>query len=145
MKKFLAFLLAGMLMVVPVFAETIDLSSMSLEELIQLRDSVNAAINKQQGFDFADSKIGMGYYDAGADIKPGKFELICTFAEIDEDYGSQCNVAVVSDRGEDASVIVKFGGIMPGQQISIELEEGNVLVIARGNFLIQSSEHSWAP
>lgn len=145
MRKFLAILIACMLLTIPAFAETVDLSSMSLNELIQLRDAVNAAINEQLDFYFSDSKIGMGYYDVGVDIKPGKYDLICTYAETVEDRGSRCMVAVLSSRAEDADALEEFYYITSGQQISVELVEGNVLVIARGNFLIQNSEHSWAP
>lgn len=150
MKKFLAVLLAGMSLMIPTYAETVDLSTMSLDELIQLRDAVNAAINEQLNLGFDDSKIGMGYYDVGIDIKPGKYDLICTFVEtehlsVTDTDQSQCMVVVVSDRSEKAEALCEFYYITVGQQISVELEEGNVLVIARGNFLIQSSEHSWAP
>lgn len=150
MKKFLAVLITCILLIVPAFAETIDLSSMSLDELIQLQDAVNTAISERLGFGFDDSKIGMGYYDVGVDIKPGKYDLICTFAEMEylaysNSEQSKCMVAVISDGTDDAEAISEFYYIAAGQQISVELEEGNVLVIARGNFLIRTSEHSWAP
>lgn len=150
MRKFLAILMVCLSLVVPAFAETFDLSSMSLDELIQLRNAVNIAINEQLDSGFSDSKIGMGYYDVGVDIKPGKYDLICSFAEMEylsynNSEQSKCVVVVMSDRSDDAEVISEFYYIATGQQISVELEEGNVLVIARGNFLIQSSEHSWAP
>ena len=150
MRKFLAILIVCILLTIPALAETVDLSSMSLEELIQLRDAVNTAINEQLDFGFDDSKIGMGYYDVGVDIKPGKYDLICIFAEmehfsVNDTDQSQCMVVVASDRSDNAEAISEFYYITVGQQISVELEEGNVLVIARGNFLIQNSEHSWAP
>lgn len=150
MKKFLAALIMIVLMATPVLAETPDLTGMELSELIQLRDAVNAAINERLDLGFGDSKIGMGYYDVGVDIKPGKYDLICTFAEMEyvsylEAEQSNCLVWVVSDRSDDAEAICKFGNVIVGQQVSVELEEGNVLAIGRGNFLIQSSNHSWAP
>lgn len=145
MKRILALVLLVLCIPFSVVADNVDLSALSLEELLGLRNSVNAAINEQLGFDFSDSKIGMGYYDTGVDIKSGKYDLICTYAELDKDYDSKCMVAVISSRAEDADTLGEFYYIMPGQQIFLSLEEGNVLVIARGNFLIQSSEHSWAP
>lgn len=138
------------MLVTPVFAETIDVSAMSLEELLALRNTVNTAISERIDLSFNDSKIGTGVYVVGKDIKPGKYDLICTLARIDLSFEgtprySMCSIDIFSDASDDAKSICCFSRIAVGQQFAIELKEGNVLCIDDGNFLIQKSEHSWAP
>lgn len=74
MRKFLAILLICLLLVVPAFAETVDLSSMSLEELIQLRDAAQNEISARIGSD--PMTIASGKYIVGTDIKAGYYLLV---------------------------------------------------------------------
>lgn len=74
MKKFLAVLITSMLLIVPAFAETVNLNSMSLEELIQLRDAVQDEISVRIGSD--PMVIASGKYIVGTDIKAGYYLLV---------------------------------------------------------------------
>lgn len=150
MKRFLSLLVIGIMLATPVFAETIDVSAMSLEELLALRNTVNTAISERIDLSFNDSKIGTGVYVVGKDIKPGRYDLICTFSKIktypDGSTGySLCEIDIFPDASDDASSIYSYSFIALGQQFAVELKEGNVLHIKDGNFQIQKSEHSWAP
>lgn len=74
MKKILAALMMCILLAVPAFAETVDLSSMSLDELIQLRDAVQNEISARIGSD--SMAIASGKYIVGTDIKAGYYLLV---------------------------------------------------------------------
>ena len=74
MKKFLAVLITSMMLIVPAFAETVNLNSMSLEELIQLRDAVQDEISVRIGSD--PMAIASGKYIVGTDIKAGYYLLV---------------------------------------------------------------------
>lgn len=64
------------LLAIPVMAENnfgVDLESMSLEDLISLKDAVNEQIAAKGG----DNVFGAGVYEVGKDIKAASFKLIC--------------------------------------------------------------------
>lgn len=74
MRKFLAILMLCLLLIVPAFAETFDLSSMSLDDLIQLRDAVRNELSARIGSD--PMTIVSGKYIVGTDIKAGYYLLV---------------------------------------------------------------------
>lgn len=155
MKKFLAMILMVMLAVsisVTAMSEEaeIDLASLSLEELIELRDSATQEIYSRIGFSFEDNQIGSGYYVVGEDIKAGQYEFICTISEKDFDYGSESmeyvgTIWIISGTEENAEKLFEYYGIPVGQKIMFELEDGQMLVIGRCSGMIQEYNHSWAP
>ena len=75
MKKSILAIGLGMslLLSTPVMADVpdIDLASMSTEDLVSLRDSINAEIANKGG----DNIIGEGVYTIGVDIKAGNFKV----------------------------------------------------------------------
>lgn len=147
MKRILVLTLALLLFAVPAVGEELDLSGMELGELVSLRERADAEITSRIGF--SDEQIGSGYYIVGEDIKPGKYELICTLPDIIENSDgtnrSRCGLVVAASKADDAEALFDYGAISLGQQILITLEEGNVLAIVRGNFDIRPFDHSWAP
>lgn len=150
MKKFLSVLILVLLLFsTSAGAESIDLESMSMDELIAIKNAVTDEIYSRLDFSFEDTKIGAGYYLVGEDIKAGKYEFICTSAETESlssgQEWSQGIVCVVSSVDEDAEKVVEFGEIQVGEKYKFELEEGQVLVIVRCNGLIQEYSHSWTP
>lgn len=76
MKRKILTLLATMTFIsTPVYASAdIDISSLSVEQLIDLRSKINATIAENGG----DNLIGMGKYVVGVDIKEGTFSFQCT-------------------------------------------------------------------
>lgn len=62
---------ACLLVATPVMASDIDLASMSTEDLVALKDSINEEIVNRGG----DNIIGEGTYVVGTDIKAGNFKV----------------------------------------------------------------------
>lgn len=154
MKKFLAMILMVMFAVsisITAMSEEveIDLTSLSLEELIELRDSATQEIYLRIGFSFEDNQIVVGSYLVGQDIKPGKYEFICTYSETethsDGSSMSFCNLVVYAENDENSEKLFKYYYLPVGQKVAFSLEEGQLLQIDRGHGLIQEVHHSWAP
>lgn len=127
----------------------VDLSNMTLEELIALRDVVTAEIYSRLDFSFEDEEIGAGSYRVGEDIKAGKYEFICTYSETRKQRSngevSYLGTIWVLD-GEDDNVqtMFEYGDIPIGQKIMFELEDDQILVIGRCTGLIAMYDHSWS-
>ena len=81
MKKILSVILAIGLASIPVVAESpsVDLSAMTLDELVELRDRVNFEIDLRVSG--TDSTIGRGKYAVGDMIAGGIYEFIPTEVE----------------------------------------------------------------
>jgi hypothetical protein len=73
MKKILCLLVALLLVGSLGLAEAIDLSSMTDEELLALKEQVDCAIN-ERGISAAPHLLS-GVYTAGSDITPGKYVI----------------------------------------------------------------------
>lgn len=148
MKKIAAFLIVVMMFCsASALGESIDLSTMTFADLTELLTSIYVEIQDRYGFH--DSSIGSGYYTVGEDIKAGKYELICILPQIETSASgsmtrNQCKLFITSDESENAEILFEYDEIQNGQKIMIELTEGNVLVLVRGNFLIQPFSHSWS-
>lgn len=147
MKKIVALVMTFLVFFsVSAVAEEIDLTSMTMDELTSLMNSVYEEIQNRIGF--SDSCIGSGYYTVGEDIQAGKYELICQSPQIETSASgnmtrNKCKLIITSDDTDNAAILFEFDEIQNGQKMMIELEDGNVLVLIRGNFLIQPFEHSW--
>lgn len=132
----------------PVMASDIDLTSMSTEDLVALKDSINTEIANRGG----DNVIGEGVYIVGTDIKAGSFKVTAmkgydgytTFyifkdsAEYEEYKGGNYDVGdcvVDLDSYEE-------GDIDSG---NLTLKEGEVLYVYRGNAVIEEVNPSWKP
>ena len=75
MKRLLAIILSLMLICAPALADTItiDPDSATLEELISLRDALNARILALGG----EQLLSQGVYEVGKDIPAGDYRLLC--------------------------------------------------------------------
>lgn len=74
MKKFLAFLLI-LFLIVPAYAESIDLSGLSYDELVALKDRINLAI--WQSEEWQEVTVPQGLYEVGKDIPAGHWTIRC--------------------------------------------------------------------
>lgn len=74
MRKFLAILIVGLMCAIPAMAENVDISSMSLEELFQLKTSIQEEITARIGKN--PMNIASGKYIVGTDIKAGYYILV---------------------------------------------------------------------
>lgn len=144
MKKILSFFLAIMLFAVPVCADDINLSQMTLEELTELQKMVTLEIanRTREASPFRDDEIGSGEYYAGVDIEAGTYEFICIFSQ-EEDGVPSGEIGVIYENStvyED-----NIDGIDVGQKVKINIPEDSILEIKNAVFLIQPYSHSWAP
>jgi len=127
-----------------------DLSTMTMEDLIALRDAITTEIYSRLGFSFEDEQIGAGSYLVGEDIKAGKYEFICTYSETRTQRSSGevsylGTVWILNSEDDNAQTLFEYGDIPIGQKIMFELEEGQILTIGRCGGLIAEYNHSWAP
>lgn len=134
MKRILALAL-GFLMTfsVPALSEEFDLSSMSFDELVELRNRIDAEIG---------SPIGTGQYIVGEDIEAGKYEFICTFVNIQASAsgGAGYNLsrlALWTELSEVGEELMDINHINKDQLFMIDLQDGNVLLIKDVNFVIR--------
>ena len=117
-------------------AETVDLSSMTLEELQELRESLDAEILAKGGGEV----IGAGLYEAGVDIIPGTF----TFTAGDD----SANIIVYETKEEEENdgnyVIWEFAE--EGEKVSVSLKGGNTLYLSNGLYIkVENTTPSWMP
>ena len=81
MKKFYSIIVAVLILVtIPVFAfaasNEIDLSGMSYDELVELKDRINLAIWESE--EWQEVEVPQGVWEVGADIPEGKWTIIPT-------------------------------------------------------------------
>lgn len=142
MKKILSVILAIGLASSPVVAEspTVDLSAMTLDELVELRDRVNFEIDSR--ICVSDSTIGRGIYTVGVSIAPGVYEFMAT--EVEMGAGSECRIYVY---GADDKENPKIGiyDIPVGSPSVIELIDGDTLEIRGGSGFLKRADKSWMP
>lgn len=140
-------IIASMILAVGLFAapvmaseqSTIDYDSMSTEELVALRDEINAQIADRGG----DNVITQGKYVVGVDIKATSFKMICNdddkvnFTIYDSEEDFQTGYDAKSDqRWTDA-------GNMEG--VILNLKEGQIVDVTRGSAIVEEVKGAWAP
>ena len=123
-RRFLCCLLACLLLVPAALGATVDLSSMTDDEVVELLTQVNQEIVKRGIAKTA--KLPEGAYIAGSDIPAGKY--IFTVLATGDDWG---NVTVYSEGGKGKQklwnvVMAPENGAEP-DTIFITLEEGDQL------------------
>lgn len=75
MKRFFALLLVLLSLTGTVFADTIDLSGMTYNELVALKDQINLAIWNSQ--EWQEVTVPQGVWKVGEDIPAGHWTVIC--------------------------------------------------------------------
>lgn len=141
MKKVLVIILVFMIFTSVSFADGIDLSTMTTEELISLHEELDAVLEDR--FVCKLDTIYTGNYIVGKDIKEGSYLFSCTKVgkanfwilttyESKEEYENLNSLA--------------HQNLRIGDQCQINLTEGLVLEIGDGFGTIQMLEkQSWAP
>lgn len=141
MKKILSWVLISVLLVLPGLAEEIDISGMTADELLTLRESINEELEQRVGSD--GSEIWSGEYTVGKDILPGQYVL--TLTKIVEDVNGEVRVYRDADAYEEydydiAELLSKDEGYY------LDLSEGMILVIEYGSGTLKSAQKpSWMP
>lgn len=130
MKRFFLLFLAAMLLISSAAADPVDLSSMSFDELVALRDQLNHAIWSSQ--DWQEVTVPAGVWTVGQDIPaghwtirplPGDYVNVTYFDKLDQ-FGTGVGAGwrgwggTLTARGEDD---ITFG---EPTQIDLEMGEG---------------------
>ena len=74
LKVMVSVILCTVMLNTSIYASEIDLSSLSMEQLIDLRTSINTFIAENGG----ENVIGKGTYEVGVDIMPGYYKIVCS-------------------------------------------------------------------
>lgn len=131
-----------LLITTPVMASDIDLSSMSVEELTTLRDSVVQALADKNG----DNIISQGLYVVGTDIKATNFKVFYYGDSVDD--GAYVNFYIYDNKenydnyASDSQILIyaddKDGGIL-------NLKEGQYVLVSGDSAVIEEVDPSWKP
>ena len=97
-RRFLCCLLVLLLLIPAALADTVDLSSLSDDELIALLDQVNAEV-VSRGINKT-AKLPQGSYIGGKDLPVGRYIFTCMATG--DDWG---NVTVYTDEGKGKQVL----------------------------------------
>ena len=131
--------LAVGLLASPVMASeqnVIDYDSMSTEELVALRDEINAQIADRGG----DNVIGQGTYVAWTDIKASKFKVKC--------YNSDSVAFYLYDSEEKYDNLESSDMLLLHSDDEcglLNLKDGQVVSVSFGAAIIEEVSPSWAP
>lgn len=137
-----------LLITTPVMASDIDLTSMSTEDLVALKDSINTEIANRGG----DNVIGEGTYTVGTDIKSGNFKVTPM-----KGYDGYTTFYVFKDSAEyedykggnyDAGdCVIDLESYEEGNNDSgnLVLKDGEILYVYRGNAVIEEVNPFWKP
>ena len=152
MKRFYSMFLAIFVAVCFAFAyaESIDLESLTLDELSLLQKRVNAEITSR--LEFSDSKIYPGVYVVGVDIKAGSYVIT---------GGSEIEYSAVVATFENEDNLVNYTSwdsannlkeyskkaiyVYPDQESFIGLEDGDILYLGKGSYTIREDVASYRP
>ena len=129
---------------------SIDLTTMSLDELVELHKLLDAEIDARIGGE--PSMIAGGVYTAGETIKAGVYVITGATAYAEEGmtiqvYASheqyqKCR-AVYASYKDEYRLLEEH--ILPGQTVTISLADGMVLVIDGGLGMAEAFAPTWAP
>ena len=142
MKRFLVLVTILLLAATPSVAE-IDLSGMSTEELISLRQQIDELLNKQrqQLDELLDegNTIYSGVYVTGKDIASGKYTFTCN--SLIEDYRYMTMLVYT---GNETSGDFERYDISLGEELYLNLPEGVAVEISHGTAVIKNVSPNWA-
>lgn len=115
-----------------------DLASMSLDDLLVLRQNIESEITERLASD--NSLIYPGVYLVGKDIKEGTYLITGMFSD---DYGMQ--VLVYPSESDYENRNYDGYDLKLGEYQYVTLKTGMVLQIYLGNARVQAVEQSWKP
>ena len=144
MKRFL-FILSAMCILysATVLAGDIGISSMSIDELMELRTAIEEELWLRM--EAGSSPIGSGMYRVGIDIKAGTYYIsdakpsglyFCIQLYEDED--------ALANR-EEMTGFSNSGYLDEGEDATVSLHDGMIMLIDSGSAVMQEIKPSWAP
>ena len=143
MKKLIAVLLVSLLICPATMAEGIDLTAMSTDELLTLREQLNAEIIARTGPDSA--VIGRGVYYVGETLKASSYELTCVERNNDALY-FWVEVYNSAQDFEAGKVAFNCGQMVLGSVTTLTISDGMVVKIKNGSGTLRALEKpDWMP
>lgn len=126
------------------FAEAIDLSSLSDNELLELYNEADKLLTERGVFE--GEKITAGTYIVGEDIKAGQYRLKCIdVTDSSEDGTMFISVnAMKSNKDYDRECVV-VARCAKGEEYTVRLSEGFYLFLNDGSCTIEAVQSSFAP
>lgn len=117
---------------------TIDLESMSLEELVKLRDKINVKIAGLGG----DNILPQGTYEVGKDIKAGQYKVMGC-----EGYDMSCFNIYSTKEDWNATENGIRGTVTyeDGTSAIMNIDDGDYLDITWGSLVVEEIKASWMP
>lgn len=131
--------LAVGLIAIPVQASeqsAIDLDSMTLDELVSLRDEVNSKIAELGG----DNVLPQGTYEVGKDIKAGQYKVMGC-----EGYDMSCfNIYATKEDWETSENGIR-GTVAyeDGTSAMMNIDDGEYLDVTWGSLVVEEIKASW--
>ncbi len=145
MKKLISLLLVSLMMFCGVAAaeSSIDLSAMSLDELVELHSALDAEIDARTGCDR--SILPVGVYVAGESIKPGNYTITAPESQFPKIYvfDSEATMNQYKEKNDDALLIL-YAYLAPGDSAFVTLTDGMVLV-TNDPAEIEATAADWIP
>lgn len=146
MKKLIAgLLIACTLFTTSAYASSVDVKSMTMDELVGLRDEIDQEINSRLGFD--ENKIYIGEYVVGKDIKPGRYIIVFEGnpASTKDEEGGKVLLYENQEAADDWEPFF-YDFYYFGQECYVELTDGMVMSIVYASGSIRPvAKPSWAP
>lgn len=146
MRKLIALILILSCFTLPAMAEGIDVSSISLSELLALHEQLNAAIDEEIECRLDENSIFQGVYVVGKDILPGYYLFTCIVDRHDEgnfDFFYELYESEETYSKHNRSMFDRFN---IGESAQLNLVDGMVLRIVNGTANVQqATKPAWAP
>ena len=118
---------------------SVDVTSMSLDELVEMRAVISEEINERIGSD--SEVINQGNYLVGKDIMAGAYVLTAMDKSV--------SIGILRDQKaleeKDESALISDLYLTSGESGNIFLESGNVLMIKDSSAQIRENMASWIP
>lgn len=129
MKKALAFILILLAVTIPAFADTIDVSSMTTDDLIELKNSIFSELKNRIG-ELDHAHIVDGEYLVGTDIDAGIYELFRN-----EDYEDSSSIWIYASVEDMSSGTHRFSYRLyeMDEAVRIDLADGEYLKVSGSN------------
>ena len=156
MRRFIAILLVCILFLSNfVLAETFDFASITTDELLKIKQALDAELTARNVT--PSSTIVEGMYTTGKSIKAGSYKITClesygsngytiqTFASEDDYASYEIGMQYGLGNALLSAYLVYSDSLEVGQSATVQLTDGMVLLLADGIASIEVSNAFWMP
>lgn len=149
MKKFVVCLIMMVVLCLNLaIAESVDLSSMTIDELVSLQQKITVEMFDRFGL-LQTNRIGRGCYVVGKDIKPGYYDFVCFDTDTFNDGSPNNDIYIYSLNSESAADIGERlyweQRFEIGSHVTFNLVEGTLLEINGCSGVITMMIPDWLP